>query len=125
MIAQYRVHDFGMERCAIAAQIPDKVTLASRNQSINMNGDTTRVEVWNLTVSKELDAKALSWRNKPVRNQLLGNLSVDIGQFSKTTDFYCGPSGSLQTFELACTSNACDIDFWQDIYFEPRFGMFL
>ncbi len=122
MIAQYRVRDFGMERCAIVAQIPDETTLKNSNLSFTIHGNTSRIEVWNLTSSEELDVKTLSWHSKPPRERLLGVFSLDLGQATRTHDFHCGRSGSLQTFELVCTSADCLIDFWQDIYFSPRFG---
>lgn len=122
MVAQYRVHDFGMERCAVVARIPEVDTLTEKNQTIAILGDTSRIEVWNLTSPNELNVKKLSWQKKPLRERLLGHFDMALGQTSRTEDFRCGPSGSLQTFELVCKGADCIIDFWQDIYFRPRFG---
>ena len=122
MVAQYRVRDYGMERCAIAAQILDRDTLHKQQQNLTIRGDTSNIEVWNLTSPGELDVNSLSFATKPNRGNLLGRFNVAEGQNSRTDDFFCGPSGSLQTFELVCTGKDCLIDFWQDIYFKPRFG---
>lgn len=122
MVAQYRVRDYGMERCAIASQILDQTTLRRLRQNLTLHGDTSNIEVWNLTSSGDIDVNKLSWATKPKRESLLGRFNVVEGQNSQTGDFNCGPSGSLQTFELVCTGTDCFIDFWQDIYFKPRFG---
>ena len=122
MVAQYRVHDYGMERCAITAQILDQDFLHKMGQNLTIRGDTSNIEVWNLTAPGELNANRLSYALKPERGALLGKFSIAEDQQSQTEDFYCGPSGSLQAFELVCTGEDCEVDFWQDIYFKPRFG---
>ena len=125
MVAQFRVHDYGMERCRIVASIPSP-DLLPKNQSLTLLGDTSAIEVWNLTTpsapSTELDVNSLSWKTKPPRNNLLGTVGVSVDSTIRSEEFWCGPSSSLQTFELVCTSPSCHIEFFQDIYFKPRFG---
>lgn len=123
MVAQYRVHDYGMERCALISQIPTREQLQAINQTLELQG-SNMVEVWNLTTSRELRAAELTWKNKPSRGNLLGKLTVSEGGVSRTEDFHCGPSGSLQTYELVCTNEDCHFDFWQSIYLKPRYGEF-
>ena len=101
MVAQYRVHDYGMERCALIAQIPTRDQLQELNQTLEIQGSNV-IEVWNLTTSQELEAVKLTWANKPPRGKLLGKLTASEGQVSRTEDFHCGSSGSLQTYELVC-----------------------
>ena len=56
MVAQFRVHDYGMERCRVVSSIPSWELLQSRNQTLHLAGNTSRIEVWNLTSSGvELD----------------------------------------------------------------------
>ena len=125
MIAQYRVHDFGMERCRITAAIPSVPILQEKNQTLHLAGDTTLIEVWNLTAPAEIDVRKLSWSTKPSRDRLLGRLSVAPNATLHSESFWCGPSGSLQSFELVCKGKSCYIEFFQDFYFKPRFGIFV
>lgn len=122
MVAQFRVHDYGMERCRIVSSIPSWSLLQSRNQTLHLAGDTSRIEVWNLTTSVELDERTLSWATKPSRLGLITTLGLDENSTHASDDFWCGPSGSLQTIEFLCTGIGCYIELWQDIYFQPRFG---
>ena len=122
MIAQFRVHDYGMERCRIVSAVPTWELLQSRNQTLHLAGDTGRIEVWNLTTSSELDERALSWETKPPRDQLIATVGIDANSTHSSAEFPCGPSGSLQTYELICTGVSCYVELWQDIYFKPRFG---
>ena len=122
MVAQYRVHDYGMERCRIVSAVPTWELLQSHNQTLHLAGDTSRIEVWNLTTSSELDERALSWETKPPRDQLIATLGIDANSTHSSAEFPCGPSGSLQTYELICTGVSCYVELWQDIYFKPRFG---
>ena len=126
MIGQFRVHDYGMERCAIIAQVPDYPTLVAKNQTLVARGNTSAIEVWwlDLDESGPLHANTLSWQTRPPRKQFLGHIAVEAGKTSQTSDFDCGPSNSFRAFELACppSQDECFLDFWQDIYFKPRFG---
>ena len=122
MVAQYRVHDFGMERCRIVSAIPPVPVLAAANQSLHLAGDTSLIEVWNLTAPDELDVTKLSWATKPKRERLLARLSVAPDATIESDEFWCGPSASLQAFELVCRGKSCYVEFWQDYYFKPRFG---
>lgn len=122
MVVQFRVHDYGMERCRFVSSIPSWELLQSRNQTLHLAGDTTRIEVWNLLSSGELDERTLSWETKPPRKELVATLTVSENSTHKSDEFWCGPSGSLRTIELLCTGVGCFIELWQDVYFQPRFG---
>jgi len=125
MIGQYRVHDYGMETCAMVSQMVDRSILTAKNQSLDIRGDTSIVEVWNLTTTGPLDVRTLNWDNKPKRDRIVARFSVEDGQTTRSEDWWCGPSGSLQTFELLCRGKACYVEFWQDFYFKPRFGIYI
>jgi hypothetical protein len=136
MIAQYRVHDVGMENCRIATSIPDERILVQKNQTYHIEGDTSVIEVWNVTTPTiqtlsggpprqvELDPRMLTWDSKPPRDQLMARLPVERNKTTYSETFWCGPSGSLQTFELLCRGKGCYIELWQDYYFKPRYGAF-
>ena len=112
-----------MERCRIVSAIPGWDILQSLNQTLHLAGDTSHIEVWNLTTpSTELDEKTLSWATKPVRRELITSFPVAENSTQTSDEFWCGPSGSLQTLEFLCTGIGCYIELWQDIYFKPRFG---
>ncbi|KAL5504296.1 hypothetical protein ACEPAH_8370 [Sanghuangporus vaninii] len=126
MVAQFRVHDHGMERCRVISSIPSWELLQSYNQTLHLAGDTSRVEVWNLTSTGQgLDELTLSWKTKPPRRELITTLSVVENSTHASNEFWCGPSGSLQTIELLCTGVGCYIELWQDYYFRPRFGIYV
>ena len=134
MIAQYRVHDYGMETCRIAVSIPDKFVLAQKNQSYHIEGDTSIIEVWNITTPTiqpanggplrqvELDPHMLTWDSKPSRDRIMARLSIRENETNFSETFWCGPSGSLQTFELLCRGKGCYVELWQNYYFKPRYG---
>lgn len=128
MIAQFRVHDYGMERCRIVSSVPSLDALP-KNQSLLLSGDTSVIEIWNLTTPtashSELDVRTLSWNTKPSRAGLLATIGAAVNSTMKSDEFWCGPSSSLQTFELACRSPGCHVEFFQDIYFRPRLGIFV
>ncbi|KAL5525642.1 hypothetical protein ACEPAG_6978 [Sanghuangporus baumii] len=126
MVAQFRVHDYGMERCRVVSSIPSWEILQLHNQTLHLAGDTSHVEVWNLTsTGQKLDELALSWKTKPPRKELITTLSVAENSTHASNEFWCGPSGNLQTIELLCTGVACYIELWQDYYFQPRFGIYI
>jgi len=113
-IVQFRVLDYGMERCSVAIEIPSEqdVRQRYRDNSLDLDGDTT-VEVWQLETEKELDVRLLSKRTVPPRKSLVGKIHAEMGQRSGTVDFPC-KSRSLYSFELACPSHDCRIQFTQD-----------
>lgn len=127
MIAQFRVHDYGMERCRIVSSIPS-LDVLPKNQSLLLSGDTSLIEVWNLTTPaapySELNVRTLSWNSRPSRESLLATIGVAVDSTMKSDEFWCGPSSSLQSFEFTCKSPGCHVEFFQDIYFRLRFGEF-
>ncbi|THH01401.1 hypothetical protein EW145_g6922 [Phellinidium pouzarii] len=125
MVAQFRVHDFGMERCRIVSTIPSWEVLEAYNQTLHLAGDTSNIEIWNVTASAELDERTLSWATKPARDEHIGSVGLEENSTRQSGEFWCGPSGSLQTIELLCRGVSCFIELWQDYYFKPRFGIYI
>jgi len=118
-IAQFRVHDFGMERCKVVATIPaNPIALfeasPKRLKTYTLSGDTTNVQVWLLDSDPyvELNTLHLTYATRPARRTLLGSLHVAEDHMSSTPEFPC-PSGSLQTVEYVCTGPSCNIEFYQ------------
>jgi len=129
MVAQFRVQDFGMERCRIVSSIPSTTILDELDTPFVLQGDTSYLQVWNLTTpaapNSELDVRTLSRSTRPARGQLLAHFDVQENSSHSSEDFWCGPSGSLQTLEIHCHGTACRIEFFQSFYFKPRFGIFV
>ncbi|KAI5114989.1 hypothetical protein M0805_007252, partial [Coniferiporia weirii] len=125
MVAQFRVHDYGMERCRVVSTIPTWEILQDRNQTLHLAGDTSRIEVWNVTATTELDERTLSWETKPPRDKVIATVGLEENSTHTSDEFWCGPSGSLQTIELLCKGVSCYIELWQDYYFKPRFGIYI
>ncbi|KAH8118215.1 hypothetical protein DFH11DRAFT_1699634 [Phellopilus nigrolimitatus] len=129
MVAQFRVHDYGMERCRIVSSVPSWELLQSCNQTLHLAGDTSSIKVVNLTTPaaphSELDERTLSWARKPLREKVIATVALEENSTHKSNEFWCGPSGSLQTIELLCPGVSCYIELWQDYYFKSRFGIYI
>lgn len=127
MVAQFRVQDYGMERCRIVSSIPSATVLKELDTPFVLQGNTSSLQVWNLTTpaapNSELDVRKLSRSTRPTRGQLLAHFDVQEDSSYSSDDFWCGPSGSLQTLEIHCHGSGCHIEFFQSFYFKPRFGM--
>jgi len=106
MILQFRMLDFGMERCWFTLSI-DPSTY--RYQS----GST--LDIWELDAPKRLDPHTTSWYTRPTRGHLLSTFTLDKNTtIYESPEFRC-PSRALRTFEVACSGKAlCDLEFRQD-----------
>ena len=94
MVAQFRVHDYGMERCRIVSAIPGCDILQSLNQTLHLAGDTSHIEVWNLTTPRtELDEKTLSWATKPARRELILRFQLQRTLLRHRMNFGVDPQG--------------------------------
>lgn len=117
MIAQIRVHDYNLERCSIASDIPEPAALAPQARTLTLAGGAANLEVWELDGSAgELDLTTLSWRTRPARTVFLSSLRVEQGQETFSAEFDCGHTASLRTFEFACAEGEeeCSVEFWQE-----------
>jgi hypothetical protein len=114
-VLQFRVQDFGMERCNVTlspfiynAEPPERTTVGAVNDTL-----IGRVELWRLGLRTRLDPQDLSWRTRPIRSLLLASWEFTSGRRMETPEFLC-ESGSIMTFELACAGeDDCRIDFNQ------------
>lgn len=129
-VAQFRVLDYAMENCQVVVNIPPRSHLASRtvrHKTFNISPNPVVIEVWRLGADpyQFLDVRALSWKTRPMRvgRSPIANLVVGEDARAASDIFHC-QSDSVQTFEFACTSLMCHLDFWQD-RFEPLLAAFL
>lgn len=125
MIAQHRVHDYGLQRCAIASTIPNPALLPAQNRTLTLAPFDFEIEVWLLDTEALLDVRKLSWNTRPSRKSKIGNVVVrrDAEMFSP--EFNCGEPGSVRTYELACKKDdsLCDLAFIQmQPETKPRMG---
>lgn len=129
MIAQFRVQDYGMERCRVVSTMPPSTTVEELDTPFVLQGNTSYLQVWNLTTpsapDSEIDVRTLSRSTRPARGQLLAHFDVHENSSHSSEDFWCGPSGSLQTLEIHCHGTGCHIEFFQSMYFKPLFGMLI
>ncbi|KLO17139.1 hypothetical protein SCHPADRAFT_913773 [Schizopora paradoxa] len=129
MIIQFRVQDYGMERCRIVSTMPPSNIVEELDTPFVLQGNTSYLQVWNLTTpsapNSELDVRTLSRSTRPTRGQLLAHFDVLENSSHSSEDFWCGPSGSLQTLEVHCHGTGCHIEFFQSLYFKPLFGIYI
>ncbi|THH33316.1 hypothetical protein EUX98_g872 [Antrodiella citrinella] len=108
-IAQFYAGDYGMERCTIKIMFPEL------NAQILPSGSAS-IQVWRVKAQRKLDIHSLSWKKRPERESIVASWKVHNNQTMESAEFVC-PSGSYQTFELACggSSNDCGtVDFRQE-----------
>lgn len=122
---QFRVTDYAMEHCSVGAWIPSHETAAKTNRTFELANGSAEVELWNLTTSdrEELNPYKVTWNKRPKRQALIGTLKIVEGQSTLMPSQFC-ETGSLQTFEFACPTAGCKIDFMQGAT-EPRLGEIL
>ncbi|KIJ54694.1 hypothetical protein M422DRAFT_133624, partial [Sphaerobolus stellatus SS14] len=106
-IAQFRVADWGMEKCSLSMVIPEYTD--SPNTDITIIPSPTSFQIWRLNVDSELNTAKLSWKTRPPRRHFVGELTVGKNITAYLPEFPC-TSGSLVSFELNCDS--CLVDFW-------------
>ncbi|TFK51123.1 hypothetical protein OE88DRAFT_1645339 [Heliocybe sulcata] len=80
-VMQFRVHDYGLERCTLNVTIPATSELGTKTYSSLR--DTQTIQVWRLADTETLlRPRTLSWRNKPARLALVGTLEFAPGTSS-------------------------------------------
>ncbi|KAF5366554.1 hypothetical protein D9758_008992 [Tetrapyrgos nigripes] len=127
MILQFRVMDYGMERCTLIAKLPSSAELDHseypRFYDIHPNG--LHVDIWELDSSLQLDAKTLSFASRPRRQALDGTWKVEMGRDMRLTETRNCSSRSLLTYELVCASmEYCQLYFKQDGH-TPVIGVYV
>ncbi|KAE9384788.1 hypothetical protein BT96DRAFT_929121 [Gymnopus androsaceus JB14] len=117
MIGQMRIQDHNLLRCAFVSTIPNITDLEMHNRKLLLNPNSVKLGIWELDSSGgELDLTTLSWKTRPQRTRFLSELTVELGREHHSTEFSCGPSGRLFTFELSCipAKDGCTVEFWQE-----------
>ncbi|THH33293.1 hypothetical protein EUX98_g882 [Antrodiella citrinella] len=99
-IAQFYAGDYGMERCTIKMMLPES------NSQILPSGSAS-IQVWRVKAQRKLDIHKLNWKTRPQRESMVASWELHNNQTVESAEFVC-PSGSYQTFELACTDNTKD-----------------
>jgi hypothetical protein len=126
-----------MENCQLVLNVPSPQTLANANEAqptgtvgakgIVLSAPFVDIHVWRLdhASTRFLDPQRLSWNTRPPRARGLPLVTFTLSNetTAMSTNFSC-TSDSLQTFEFACASEACLVDFWQDRE-EPMLGALL
>ncbi|KAF7366912.1 hypothetical protein MSAN_00949900 [Mycena sanguinolenta] len=76
-IAQFRMLDFAMERCAVMLQMPplDSLSLLPEKQ-FAISHSPFSLEIWMLAAADVISPRTLSWSTRPPRTQLLLNTTV-------------------------------------------------
>ncbi|KAJ7589609.1 hypothetical protein C8J56DRAFT_784707 [Mycena floridula] len=106
-IAQFRVQDFGMERCTLRLSTG---TSNTRDIGTELTG---RIELWKLHQKGRLDPNLLSWKTRPQRSLMLASWDASSANRMETETFLCA-SNSILTFELACAQEQnCRLQFNQ------------
>lgn len=111
-VMQFRVHDYGLERCTLNITVPAPSELGPK--TYHASRTTQPLDVWTLAAAA-LRPRTLSWAARPARLARLGTLDFAAGTSSDIPWFSC-PSDSLQTFEFACPRGdaECSVRFRQD-----------
>ncbi|KAJ6540554.1 hypothetical protein B0H19DRAFT_1381617 [Mycena capillaripes] len=121
-VFQFRVRDFGMERCNLTLLpfVPPPPRSGTHGHRAVDETKATgtfkgRVELYRLRLDNErLNPETLSWDTRPARvGDALASWDVSNKGRVDTSEFAC-PSGSIMTFELACAgASDCQVDFNQ------------
>jgi hypothetical protein len=105
-----------MERCAFVMDVPPVTGSGEFMGSTHYK----IVEIWHLESPQLLER--VSWASKPRRTGLLGTVYVKAGESTGSPEFPC-PANSLHTFEIACSSSMCHVEFQLDRK-KPGQGLF-
>jgi len=123
-IYQFRVIDWGMERCQLALKLPAlNETLI---EPFNFHGDDemVMVDVCELETSHMLDLWTLSWSNRPTCRKHVGTLAARPDQEVVLPEFPC-ELASIRSFEISCAAQQhdCEIDIWSSQ--DRNWGLFM
>ncbi|KAJ7268001.1 hypothetical protein C8J57DRAFT_1326356 [Mycena rebaudengoi] len=124
-IVQYRVQDFGMEKCILqlSTSIPPEASGHDHGRDIDAHS-MGQIDLWKLDHDRRLDRKSLSWGSRPRRLSLTTTWDVSKDAPMETVEFPCA-TNSILTFELACARHSeCRLEFIQPRV-EARAALFL
>ncbi|KAK7678726.1 hypothetical protein QCA50_018308 [Cerrena zonata] len=100
-------------RCILTSAFPGRRSLGDRLLTIEIDDSTTRVARIQARVlsnsDSSVDFSSLTWNSRSSLSHLIGELEVDFGRNSSTSEFACG--GSELLVELACLGNGCGVEF--------------
>lgn len=118
-IAQFRILDYGMERCELMVQVAADQTLGpessmrlSESFANSSKPEPGCISVWRLDAPEPLDPKRLSWRNKPTRISQVAAFDPQVDPPS-VYRFDC-VQDSLHSFEIVAEDESCYMEWWQD-----------
>lgn len=120
-IAQFRVMDYGMEKCSLAFHLPDSPTPYLDPIISTTSGEDAIVDVWLLSPNGPLDPRSLTWSSKPTARLHLGTLSIAHNRATSLPPLPC-TSNSFQAYQLTCVSDGCLVDVGSidhEIFGEP------
>jgi hypothetical protein len=116
-IVQFRVQDFGMEKCTLTLSTgmapPASGHHGRRDAGHAHLPPAGRMDLWRLDQARAIDPQRLSWRTRPKRSSLVTSWDLAHSASLRTDEFAC-KSTSILTFELACSGQKdCLLDFTQ------------
>ncbi|KAJ7664448.1 hypothetical protein DFH06DRAFT_323722 [Mycena polygramma] len=112
-VIQFRVQDWGMERCSLAFRSSVGKSQSGNHHERDMAEHWTgSVDVWRLDEGKRINGQSLSWNTRANRRDLMASWNLSTAEHLETGEFDC-KSGSILTFELSCSSNDCQLEFIQ------------
>ncbi|KAJ7573793.1 hypothetical protein C8J56DRAFT_1065714 [Mycena floridula] len=112
-VAQFRILDFGMEKCVMKLALP----FHNNNSGLGLSPERIKkpssrdfaIDVWSLRPDLNFDAQSLTWRTMPQRDKPVGSFWIADAQIQRLEAFPCR-SGVYMTFEMVCAESDCDID---------------
>jgi len=110
-VYQFRVIDYGMERCQLALRLPALDATTEHPWSFPSNHDTLELQVCQLDAPRLLDPQTLSWSTRPACTKMVGTLTAAPGKEAHLPEFPCS-WGLYITYEISCTpqSHDCALD---------------
>ncbi|OCH85073.1 hypothetical protein OBBRIDRAFT_343057 [Obba rivulosa] len=110
---QFRSTDYGMERCALALQLPPLDAALPEPFVLGDDGGDSLFDVCAVETSKPLDLASLSWATRPKCDKYVGTLLARAGEEVMLPEFFCSWA-SLHTFEVSCAQRSprCTLDVW-------------
>jgi len=112
-LVQFRASDYGMERCALALQLPPLDAILPEPFVLGGDSADVQFDVCAIDISQPLDVATLSWATRPKCDRHVGTLLARAGAETKLPEFPC-PWASLHTFEISCAQSTphCALDVW-------------
>lgn len=108
----------GFTQCTFGGFFPRRRDL--QDKLLTLEGDTSTIEVWDVTLAHSFNAANVTWNNKPPRGPLLGTVSAAFGTNTTTGPFRCMQGYPIMV-ELVCASPGCRVEFKEEDFL-PRLG---